>query len=62
MFSATYTTYVELFPSLVWALFIGAWIDQFNKARKWLLILFCIAGMIENLIHIYLTVNFDASN
>ncbi|KAG4065475.1 hypothetical protein HA402_002709 [Bradysia odoriphaga] len=61
LIKATYTTYVELFPSLIWGLFIGAWIDRFNKARKWLLILFCIAGMIENFIHIYLTVNFGAT-
>ncbi|KAJ6641494.1 Solute carrier family 46 member 3 [Pseudolycoriella hygida] len=58
---ATYVSYVQLFPNLVCGLFVGAWIDQFNKGRKWLLIVFSVAEMMENLILIYLTYNFDAT-
>ncbi|XP_037029710.1 solute carrier family 46 member 3-like [Bradysia coprophila] len=58
---ATYTTYVHLFPSLVYGLLIGAWIDRFNKGRKFLLIIFCLAGMMENVILICLTVKFDST-
>lgn len=60
-YAATYITYVQLLPSLVFGVMIGAWIDRFNRGRKWLLIMFCVAGLVENLILILLTVKFDTS-
>jgi hypothetical protein len=48
-------------PALIWALFIGAWIDRYVKGRKMLIVLHATAAIVENLITIYLSINFNTS-
>ena len=60
-YSGTYSTYINTIPGLVWALFIGAWIDRYVKGRKILMLFSVGASIIENLITIYLSISFKTS-
>ena len=57
----TYSTYLTTVPAIVWALFVGAWIDRYVRARKILMLLTVFAGVVENIISIYLSIKFETS-
>ncbi|XP_054152845.1 solute carrier family 46 member 3-like [Oppia nitens] len=58
---ATYETYINTPLALLWALFVGAWIDRYIRGRKILMFVSVATAMLDNILTIFLSLNFKLS-
>jgi hypothetical protein len=56
-----YHTLMQFCPGIVWALFLGAWIDKYIRGRKTIFIIGAITASIEAAINTMNAYYFDSS-